>query len=109
MNNFLTRNLRQAATAWGSSAKDAYGNTTFLAPVSIKVRWEDKIERTTDSTGKDIVSQAFVFMGRKYDTGAYLYLGTSTDTTPPAGSYEIRNFQSIPSVRGDKFEYRAIL
>ena len=107
--SFITRNLKQVATVWTASGSDLYGNPTYAAPVKIKVRWEERTERTLDSTGNDILSQAFVFMSQKYDTGTYLYLGVSTDATPPNGAFPIRNFQSIPNLRGTFSEHKATL
>ena len=109
MSNFITRNLRQVATLWTSSGLDGYGNPTWAAPVAIKVRWEERIERTLDSSGNEILSKAYVYMAQKYDVGSYLYLGTSVAAAPPTGSFEVVNFQSIPNIRNSYSEHKATL
>ena len=110
MGNFIQRSLKQTATLWTpSSALDPYGNPTWDAPVIIKVRWEERTERTLDSTGNEILSQAYVFMGAKYTPGDYLYLGTSIELTPPSAAFEIKNFQSISNLRNTFSEHKATL
>lgn len=108
--NFILRHLKQTCTIWElSDTTDAYGNPTFLAPRTLKVRWEGRTIRTIDSDGVDIISQAFVFMDRRYDVGSYLYLGTDTSTTPPSGAHSIKNFASVPNLRNSFSEHKATL
>ena len=109
MSNFIIRNLKQQAVIWTASGVDSYGNPSYAAPVAIKVRWEERIERTLDSTGNEILSQAFVYMAIKYAPGDYLLLGVSTDTTPPSSAFEIKNFSSISNLRNTFSEHKATL
>ena len=109
--NFIKRNLKQDATVWVASGTDAYGNPSYAAPVNIKVRWESRIEKTLDSTGNEMLSQAYVYMPSKYTPGDYLFKGISAELTPAAvaNSYEIRNGQEIPNLRNTFSEFRVIL
>ena len=111
MSNFITRNLKQDATIWVASAKDAYGNPSYATPVSIKVRWESRIEKTLDSKGNEIVSQAYVYMPSEYTPGDYIVKGITVTASPVdvANSYEIRNAQEIPNLRNTFSEFRVIL
>ena len=106
--SWTQRNLRQKITLWVVSSKDVYGKPTYTSSI-IKGRWEDKQQNTVDSEGNDLVSNATVFVGIDIATGSYLYNGVSEETSPAAGSREVKNFSKIPNIRGNIYERKAIL
>lgn len=111
----LTKNLTATAVYWGTPASDGYGGRTFADPMEINCRWEQKQELFIDATGQQQISRAVVYLDQDVDLGGYLYLGIldDLDSAPipedVAGSYEIRGFSSIPSLRGDMNKRKAWL
>lgn len=103
---------KQTATYWGAPAPDGSGGTTYAAPATISVRWEENTEEAYDATGAKFVSQAKVFTKQAVDVGGYLFLGTSVATHPSqvVGAYKIRNSVSTPALRdAGKAEWKALL
>ena len=99
--------LKQDAIYWSPAAPDGFNRISFAAPVEIKVRWEQKKELFIDSTGKEVQSNAKVFVDRVLEEQGYLFLGLLADldsaavTTDPQTIDEawiIRNYAEIPSV-----------
>ena len=63
--NFITRTCSQTAVYWGTPVADGYGGKTFVDPVEISCRWENRVEkisRVGSRTGEEIISQARVFV-----------------------------------------------
>lgn len=101
----------QTATYWAISGNDGFGGMTFSSPTTLSVRWQDVSERFIDEAGAEKVSRAKVFLQEDVTLGSYLYLGTSTESSPydVSGAYEVRSFFKIPSLDGVEFERKAML
>ena len=103
----------QTATYWPRGSPDGYGGWVYAAPQLLNVRWEDKVEQIVSPTGEVVTSSAKVWVTSQLELGGYLFYGQSVAvdpeslTSPPA--YKIIKVVSIPSVMGDKFEYRVFL
>ena len=110
MPNF-ERNLRQTATYWASTGHDLFGKQAFATPVTLPVRWEDKVELIRDKTGEEIASKSRVFLATDIDIDGYLFLGTSVaaDPTQVNGAEEVRQLVSTPDLRNLKTLYVAYL
>lgn len=107
--SWVTRNLRQTVTRWTpSGARDLYGNQSWTRS-TLKGRWEDTQVKTVDSQGNELISNAVVYLDSDVATGDYLFLGNSTDSTPPSTAREVKNFSKIPSLRLDTYERKAVL
>lgn len=102
------RNRKQDATRWTPDSLDIYGNATWTSS-SLKVRWEDKKEKTVDIEGNDIVSNSIIYLGEDILIGDYLYLGTSANASPPEGSFRVKNFSKIPNIAGTDYIRKAVL
>ena len=102
------RNRNQTATRWTPVTTDIYGNSSYTLS-TLKVRWEDKQIKTTDFRGNEIISNAIVYTGEDIGPGDYLYLGTSTATTPPYGAREVRNFNKSPNLAATDYIRKAVL
>jgi hypothetical protein len=107
----IAAQLNQDAVYWGSPANDGYGGLTFADPVQIHVRWEDKQVMFVDASGKDMLSQAVVYVDRALEIDGYLYLGTLDDLSSGelvnpllvAEAYPVRGRSSSPDFRAQKF------
>ncbi len=113
--SFLTSNHNQKIVYWGTPTKDKWGGRTFATPVELDGRWEDRQELFIDSTGRESMSKAFVWLGQDITVEGYLYLGTLASISSAAspktvdGAYEVRGFTKIPNLKATSFERKAIL
>lgn len=108
---FPQTNLNQTATYWAKTGNDGVGWFTFSTPTILACRWEDKNEVITDAEGKEIISDAKVFLGQDVVLSGFLYLGVSTEADPADvdGAKEIKKFNKTPDLTGTEFEYKAWL
>jgi len=102
----ITRMLKQTLVYWGTPVPDGYGGYTFAEAIEVSCRWEDKQELFIDPTGKEVLSQAVVYVGQDVDIGGYLYLGEESDleyvhTDPKIieGARQIKQFAKLPNLR----------
>lgn len=101
--NVYTRGLEETATYWAPLLPDGLGNVGFSPPVSIKVRWQDSIVLTKDSSGNDVSYDATVFVDRRVELGGYLLLGITTWPSPlDVNAKEVRNITISPSLSSDE-------
>lgn len=115
--DFLARNQKQKAVYWGNPTKDGYGKFSYDDPVEIDCRWVDTTEIIMAANGEQIVCNAKVRVSQDLDKQGMLYLGylqnltesQLSDPTTVDGAYEIKRFDKIPSVRGNKFYRKAYL
>ena len=109
--SFITRRLNQIATYWAVSLDDNSGDPSFVTPVSIKVRWEQRTVVFTRPNGEEAASHSVVFVKQDMVEGDFLFLGTSAvvDPTTVAAAKEIQGWSKIPQLVGSEFERRAFL
>lgn len=110
--SWLTNNLTQEVTYWAQTTTlDTFGKRTYLAPVVLLGRWEDKSELITTRSGKEIVSRSNVFLGQDVKNEDYLFEGVSTEADPTdvVDAFAVKDFRRIPNVAGTEFERRAFL
>lgn len=93
----------QTITYWPpSGSRDAYGNQAFGSPATIGGFWMDKQELFVDAEGREVRSNAVVFVDQDCQLGGYLAEGDQTATADPtavAGAREIRGWEKIPHLR----------
>ena len=98
-----TRVFKQKVTYWSVSGIDKYGKPSFATPITVKGRWEDKVETFRDEYGKETVSKAKVYIqdGTNVTVDSYLYLGVSTAVSPLSvdGPWEVQAAGRIPNLR----------
>lgn len=118
MSWWYSRYLNQKATYWEpTGGKDAYGMSKFYKPRLLDCRWEDSQELFINAFGQEELSQSKIHVDTDLVVGGYLIQGdyrdmddstTTTETTsdeyrPHPDAMEIRNFQSIPNIKGTRF------
>jgi hypothetical protein len=109
---FMSDIYNQDITYWEPTGNmDRFGKPTVLAPVSIKGRWESVSEIFNDRQGREIRSEAVVFVDTEVAEEGWLFLGTSTDTDPAnvSGALEIKKFEKTPNLDQTDFEMVAML
>lgn len=113
----ISSQLNQTAVYWANPIPDGSGSRTFDDGVEIDVRWEERTEIFIDSAGREVRSNAIVYVNVDVSNGEYLYLGGLDDLASDeegdplivTGAYEIRQFQKIPSIDGTKFVRKVMI
>lgn len=98
------RMLNQQATLWDNPVSDGYGGFVFDAPVLVACRWEGTNQLVVDSTGREVVSTASVWLPSSVaiTDGAVLAEGDFTGTPNPydvAGSRTVKNIALVPNIK----------
>ena len=90
-------NLKQVATVWGATP-NGFGGYAFAAPITMKCRWEDKMELIPGSTE---LSRAVVFVESNISPEDYIFLGDATNQIDPiaAGGSRVIRFGKVPDLR----------
>ena len=96
--------LIHTATAWKNPVSDNYGGFTYSAPVLIDCRWEDKAELFIDSTGRETVSNAVIWLDSEdvIEEGDMIAFGDVKTFTIPYGTSArvIKSINSTPNLKG---------
>lgn len=112
MAEFLNRR-NETATLWRVTGNDISGDQQYAAPVSIKVRWEERQTVFTNSSGQDEIASAIVWVPYDVFEGEVLALGSFTATDPwdgtVPGAREIQGFVRVPHIINDTVERRAFM
>lgn len=88
--------LNQTAT-WWSATSNGFGGYNFGLPIPIKCRWEESSELLPGTTK---ISKAVVYVDRDISVEDYLFLGTSSSSTPDAvGALRVQEFKKVPDLR----------
>jgi hypothetical protein len=95
--------LKQDATYWAPNGRDATGAVQYAAPVSLKTRWEDKVQVVTNNHGREVVSKSRAFSLVPLEAEGYLYAGTSLEADPRnvANAKEIVAVSKVPDLRNN--------
>jgi hypothetical protein len=96
---------REWCVYWEYSGQDRNGKDTYLDPIEIKVRWEDKAEQDFLPNGQEVMIKSTVYVDRLMPLGGVLWLGLLVDfdlSTPPEHN-KIKVFRSIPKKNARKF------
>ena len=104
-------------TYWAPAAYNDYGVASFVAPVKVLGRWEDRAEMFRTPKGDEVTSAAVVFCSKAISPDGYLAHGDfatvpiadphNASVIPPA--VEIRQVASTRNIRYSDQEIRAYL
>ena len=87
--NFINRKVAvQDAVYWGSPRPDGTGGSKFAAPISAKVRWNEKNQLVMNDAGENVISRAELLVGEiaaVVEIGGYFLLGTLADVATAVG------------------------
>jgi hypothetical protein len=99
-----TRNMRQDLTFWAFTGVDAYGQSTFSAPVTVKCRWQDQQVLFRNAQGQERISSAIIYPAQPLGIKGYVKLGIDATANPLglAGAYEIQQAGTSPDLRNNK-------
>lgn len=97
------------ATVWKKDGTDYQGEPKWDGPYHIDARWEDTRRLTTDSDGKQRISESTVYLKESADRGDFIIKGKYTESEPPKGAREIIAYREIPNLTGNRVERRVEL
>lgn len=97
-------------TYWKSGGIDYAGQPSWETPVTIPCRWEDEQRLYINSDGRESRGRSSIYCNYGgLDVGDYVLQGTSTEVSPPSGSYEVKSPRTIKNLRGTRVEHRYIV
>lgn len=76
---FILGKLKQPIVYWGNPVDNGYGEYTYDDPVQLYGRWEELNEVIMGTNGKEMISQARVFLSQDVDEEGAMWLGLLTD------------------------------
>ena len=94
----------QDATYWAPFTTNEFNEITYVAPVPLKVRWEDKLSKMNTPEGKEVMSKAIVYSQIDLAIDGHLFLGTSLEGNPDnvPDAHLILFFGNTPNLSGTK-------
>lgn len=111
--------LKMRAAYWEPGVPDDRGNRTFVAPVQIKCRWEERVQEFTGTNNEAMLSNAIVYVDRDVKLLGVLKLlevgqtvNTLTDPANPFANekaWEIKRFDKLPTIKATQFVRTAYL
>lgn len=112
--SLIKRMRKQTAIWWQAGPPDETGVRSFLDPVAIPCRWDDKAGEFTDARGFSLMSNATVYVDREMKIGDKLKKGDLDTATPPnpledKEAFEIQAFEITPNLKAKEFLYTAHL
>ena len=105
-----TESMAEEATYWPPGSNDGFGGRNYGSPVLIACRWQDAQKLFRDQNGREMISEAIVYVDRELAASGRLVLGDATDSdVPPDGSNEIRQTGASPSLDGTQVLHKVWL
>ena len=104
--NYMKKACFQTAVYWGSPTSDLDGSSSYVSPVEIKCLWQEAIKMIKDTEGKEIVSNASIYVLQDLDNHGMLFHGElddlsleeKNDPKKRTEAYEIKLFVKTPSL-----------
>ncbi|MAK86389.1 MAG: hypothetical protein CMK96_05510 [Pseudomonas sp.] len=96
---FYTDDMTHSATYFPPAGQNGFGDPAFGAPVSVMCRWEDRAVLFRDQQGREVMSDAIVYVSQDVAVAGRIGLGVLDD---PAEAREIRQRGISPSLDGDE-------
>lgn len=89
--------LKQKITLWSVISHGKFGDTSYSEPLVVKARWIHLQEKFTNENG-DISISKFVFYTKSEiePINTYVYLGESSEATPPKEAKQVAAFSDNP-------------
>jgi len=111
---WYNRLLKQKAVWWKAGDLDRFGRPSYLAPVEVPVRWEEKTEQARTPEGTFLKFTTEVFVDRVMEEGDRLKLGpiesnTPDDPTEDQLAIRIQMFKITPDAQNRTTVYCAYL
>lgn len=110
-----TEDMHQDATYWSPGINDGFGLISYGAPSLIKCRWQNQNTLFRDAHGREVTSEAVVYVASEVllrgkialgdftrDSGAEKGTSSPVDPSSIAGAREIRGIARSPSLSADE-------
>lgn len=104
--NYMKTRCTDTAVYWGTPTLDEDGSYGYVAPVEISVLWIEAIKMIRDAEGKEIVSNASVYLLQDIENNGMLFHGELADLSVAeqadpkkrTDAYEVKLFKKVPSI-----------
>lgn len=97
-------------TYWKNGGVDYMGQPAWNGPHIDKVRWEDEQRLYLNDNGVEQRGRSVIYAAKDIlEIGDYVFLGSSTNLSPPNGSWEVKQPRVVRNLRGTKTEHRYIV
>ena len=97
-------------TYWKKGGVDYMGQPQWDGPYVDVCRWEDEERLFITDNGREERGRSTLYAATDFlEIGDYVYQGLSAETSPPTGSFEVKQPRKIKNLRGTKVEYRYIV
>lgn len=104
----LRGKLNHDATYWEPSAPTGFGNTGWSGPIHVRVRWQDKQQLVRDKEGREVTSDAVVYLARPINLQGRLQRGVHTGD-PGGSAREPKAASSMEMLDGQTVGYKVWL
>ena len=107
--SFIRKVCVQPAVYWEYNGVDGFSNPSFLDPVAVNVRWDEKTEVISDSQGREYVSRAQILTPDDMKEQSYIWLG-DLDEVPEGdprnieNAFEIKKMDRTPLFKSTTFD-----
>lgn len=109
---------KDTAVYWTPSTLTTSGSQDYNIGTEINCLWKEDIKLLRDSTGREIVSKAIIYVTIDLEEHGFLFHGKLDDLTTAqksdpkevASAYEIMVFKKVPSINlGGQFNRQAVI
>lgn len=96
----IANKLNQTATYWFPSGAGSWGEPAWSSPQTISVRWQEKQQLIRDKEGREVTSDAVVYVTIPINPEGRLQLGAVTGN-PTDSAEEPKAISSHVSIGGE--------
>ena len=89
-------------TYWILEDTDESGRQSWRGPFPARCRWDHVSRVRHDANGKEFVNKAEIMVSKDVPVGAYVYRGVSKADRPVDNAYEVKDYENVRNVRGNK-------
>ena len=107
--SLTTRHMIDQVTYWvrsdATNPTDPFASGSWAAPVTVICEFESggKIQR--DQDGEEFMPSSTYYTASEIPAGAFVVLGSSVDSSPPATAEKVRKIGKGTSLRGQASEF----
>ncbi len=110
MPSIETTGLNDYAVLWAASTLDGYGKAKINAAVEINVRWEGRVQDSTNPNSGVESTPVEVFVDRAIETGSIMWHGRLQDLPDsPTNLFEVISSDYIPDLKCRNIQRTVVL
>lgn len=100
----------QTITIWKQTGVDLRGNPSYTTPITTPCRYEKRTSIFINSEGRESRGVGVVYLPDDLASiGDFIFEGESTEAKPSAGSLQVRSYEEISNLSGNRVQFKIIL